>query len=296
MPDATFGYTDLAVNSLTPTGTVPTNNVAHPSWSPDGKTVAFISNVSGWTSSASFTGGDLTTVSVDSKTDIFSNLQVIHQGASLASSDPAGGNADCFPTWTPDSKYLVFDHTSNTRGTGMTRLDSSLYIMPPRPGATPTRLAIASDSAGHPQSHYPNVSPFTSGGYYWIVFYSTRDYGNAQAGTAGTGRPQLWVTAVSSSYDGIRDPSQVPYWLPGQDVAHQNADAVWAASACRATGASCSTTSDCCSGACEPGDGGFVCVPPSTCRPEGASCSMDSDCCDGIPCDPTIHACQRPVS
>jgi WD40-like Beta Propeller Repeat len=294
MPDASFGYTDFSINLITPTGTVPTVNVAHPSWSPDGKHVAFISNVVGWTSIASFTGGDLTTVDVDTSTDIFSNLQVIHTGSSLATSDPAGGDADCFPSWTPDSKLLMFDHTTNTRGTAG-RLDSSLYIMPPTKGATPTRMGTASDSAGHPQSHFPNVSPFISGGYYWIVFYSTRDYGNALAGTAGTGTPQLWVSAISTSYTGNSDPSSVPYWLPGQSTAHQNADAVWAASPCRQTGNSCTTSSDCCTGACQPGDGGFVCVPPSVCKQEGEQCSMSSDCCDGIPCDPVIHTCQKPI-
>ena len=296
MEDTSFGYTDLSLTSITPTGTVPTTNTAHPSWSPDGKTVAFISNVSGWNSNASFTGGDLTTVSVNSTTDVFSGMQVIHHGADLAASDPAGGDADCFPTWTPDDHYLMFAHTSNTRGTGETRLDGSLYIMPPVVGGTPVRLANASDSAGHAQSHFPNTSPFISGGYYWIVFYSTRDYGNALAGTAGTGRPQLWVSAVSTAFDGKDDPSSVPYYLPGQDVAHENADAVWAASPCRSTGSSCSTTSDCCSGACQPGDGGFVCVTPMMCRQIGESCSMDSDCCNSIPCDPVIHTCQAPIS
>ena len=177
-------------------------------------------------------------------------------------SDPAGGAADCFPSWTPDSKFLMFAHTSNTRGTGETRLDGSLYIIPPMAAGTPVRLARASDSAGHPQSHSPTTSPFTSGGNYWIVFYSTRDYGNAQAGTKGTGRPQLWVSAISTGFDGMTDPSAVPYWRPGQSTQHENADAVWAASACKATGGSCMTSSDCCSGSCQPsGDGGYACTP-----------------------------------
>jgi hypothetical protein len=293
MGDATFGYTDMNVQSITPTGTVPSANVAHPSWSPDGKHVAFISNVSGWTSNGSFTGGDLTTVDVDTSTDTFTNLQVINSGSSLASSDPAGGNTDCFPSWTPDSKLIIFAHTTNSHGT-TGRPDTSLYVMTAQKNAPPTRLAIASDSAGHPQSHFPTVSAFISGGYYWVLFYSTRDYGNAQAGTAGTGRPQLWVSAVSTSYSGSGDPSSVPYWLPGQDATHQNADAQWAASQCRATGASCATSSECCSGTCGLSGGGLACVSPSVCRPEGASCSMDSDCCDGIPCDSVIHACQKP--
>jgi hypothetical protein len=290
---ATFGYTDINLTAQTPTGTVPSANMAHPNWSPDGKTVAFISNVSGWATNASFDGGDLTLVNVDLSTDVFSNIEVIHEGGSLESSDPAGGAADCFPSWTPDSKYLMFAHTANTRGTGETRFDGSLYIMPPQAGATPVRMATASDSAGHAQAHYPNTSPFTSGGFYWIVFYSTRDYGNTLAGTQGTGQPQLWVSAISTSFDGTHDPSSVPYYLPGQSTQHENADAVWAASACKATDAGCLVDSDCCSGTCDSqGDGGYLCVPPTMCRREGESCNQNSDCCAGLPCDLTIHTCQ----
>jgi hypothetical protein len=293
--DTSFGYTDLNVQDVTPTGTVPVTNLAHPSWSPDGKTVAFISNVQGWTTSASFTGGDLTLVDVDLMTDAFSGLRVIHTGASLMNFDPAGGTADCFPTWTPDSKFIMFAHTSNTRGTGETRLDGSLYIIPPMVNGAPVRLGIASDSAGHAQSHYPNTSPFISGGNYWIVFYSTRDYGNAQAGTKGTGRPQLWVSAISTTFNGTSDPSNVPYWLPGQSTAHENADAVWAASACKLVEGSCQTSSDCCSGTCQAtADGGLSCAPAAVCRREGENCATDSDCCqgEGLVCDPTIHTCQ----
>jgi hypothetical protein len=295
LADASFGYSDLGAQARTPTGTVPTKNVAHPSWSPDGKSVAYVSNVSGWNTNASFTGGDLTLVDVDAATDVFSNQRVIHSGASLQASDPAGGSADCFPSWTPDSKYLMFAHTQNTRGTGATRFDGSLYIMPPTPGGTPVRLATASDAAGHALSHYPNTSPFISGGYYWIVYYSTRDYGNTLAGTKGTTRPQLWVSAVSTSFDGTHDPSSVPYWLPGQATANQNADAVWAASPCRMTGSSCLTSSDCCTGSCQPdGSGTYQCTPPAMCRREGESCERDSDCCGGggLTCDTTIHTCQ----
>jgi hypothetical protein len=297
-PTATFQYTNLMIQDVTPTGTVPSANVAHPSWSPDGHTVAFISNVQGWTSIAAFTGGDLTTVHVDTSTDTFSNLTVIHHGADLATSDPAMGSADCFPSWTPDSHYIVFDHTPTSRGTGGGRAPGSLYMIPPTGGA-PVRLATASDDTGGPHTHYPNLSPFVSGGYYWIVFYSTRDYGNTLAGTAGTARPQLWVSALATSFDGTHDPSSVPYWLPGQDRAHQNADAVWAASPCRMTGSSCSTSSDCCTGACQPAaDGGYACVPPMMCRREGESCEHDTDCCGNpaLTCFPDIHTCQRPPS
>jgi hypothetical protein len=61
-----------------------------------------------------------------------------------------------------------------------------------------------------------------------MVFYSLRDYGNAQAGTKGTKRRQLWVTAIDKSKLGSGDPSSVPYWLPDQDPKTENMSAFWA--------------------------------------------------------------------
>jgi hypothetical protein len=63
----------------------------------------------------------------------------------------------------------------------------------------------------------------------WLVFYSLRDYGNALAGTKGTQRRQMWVTAIDKSKLGMGvDPSMVPYWLPDQDSATENMSAFWA--------------------------------------------------------------------
>jgi hypothetical protein len=70
---------------------------------------------------------------------------------------------------------------------------------------------------------------------------------------------------------------------------------VWAASACKASGGTCLTSIDCCSGSCvSAGDGGFACTPATVCRREGESCDTTSDCCTGeiLTCDPTIHICQ----
>ena len=61
------------------------------------------------------------------------------------------------------------------------------------------------------------------------MFYSLRDYGNALAGTKGTQRRQMWVTAIDKSKLGTGvDPSTVPYWLPLQDSQTENMSAFWA--------------------------------------------------------------------
>ena len=79
---------------------------------------------------------------------------------------------------------------------------------------------------------------FVQGGFYWVVYFSRRDYGNAVAGTRGSGRRQLWVSAVTTNPQPGADPSSVPYWLPGQDVRSDNVSGFWAPQPCRPRGAS----------------------------------------------------------
>ena len=57
----------------------------------------------------------------------------------------------------------------------------------------------------------------------WLVFYSLRDYGNALAGTKGTQRRQMWVTAIDKSKLGTRvDPSTVPAAAAAVVASHED--------------------------------------------------------------------------
>ena len=94
-----------------------------------------------------------------------------------------------------------------------------------REGGEEFELAKA-NGAGE-NSHLPNFSPFDDGGYFWLAFYSTRDYGNAHVGTKGQARRQIWVTAISNEPQTGTDPSHVPYWLPDQDPSTHNMSAYW---------------------------------------------------------------------
>jgi len=141
----------------------------------------------------------------------------------------ADGLANAWPSWSPDSKWIAFGRGTNSRG----RNDSMSLVFPgslqiiPRAGGTAVRLDKANGGVTE-DSYLPNFSPFDEGGYYWLAFYTTRDYGNVQAGTKGTGRRQIWVTAVSNSFDGTTDPSNVAYWLPDQDNQTDNMSGYWA--------------------------------------------------------------------
>ena len=136
--------------------------------------------------------------------------------------------APSWPSWAPDSTWIAYAAGVNSRG----RNDSisavypgSLFLVNKNDGI-PFRLDTA--CSGARDCYLPNFSPYDDGGYFWLVFYSTRDYGNAQAGTKGTARRQLWITAIDKSKLASGDPSAVPYWLPDQDVGSVNMSAFWA--------------------------------------------------------------------
>jgi hypothetical protein len=134
----------------------------------------------------------------------------------------------------------------------------------------------------------PRFSPFKQGGYFWLSFLSRRDYGNAQVGTRGANRQQIWVAAISENPQPNVDPSEVAYWLPGQNTASQNIAAYWAPRPCRQAGASCTVGTECCSGDCRNSGGALVCSPPppERCRRLNETCGGTGDCCpnQGLVC------------
>ncbi len=198
---------------------LPAAGAAHPTWSPDGTAIAYIANHDGgW--AVDFTLGDVAVIPVTGA-DAFADPVVLRT---------ADGLANAWPSWSPDSQWIAFGRGTNSRG----RNDSAGQVYPgalhivSRDGGGATELARANGGAGVMNSYLPNFSPFEDGGYFWLAFYSTRDYGNQYAGTRGTGRRQIWVSAVKTDITPGEDPSQVGYWLPNQDVATQNMSGYWA--------------------------------------------------------------------
>jgi hypothetical protein len=230
-----------------------------------------------------------------------------------------------WPSFTPDGKMVVFQHSFvgcgdggsvlNTRSpaeaelwladvpdpvTGVTSFspqglcalngyqsDCATSYLPTIAGSG---VSGSDNQYGHADDQQlnfePNVTPISSGGYYWVVFTSRRLYGNVattdpyfpvQNGPAAT-TPQtkkLWMAAIDPDPKPGVDPSHPAFYLPG------NMRAYWVNEPCQSNGVSCQTGDQCCSGYCTANaQGALECgSKPMGCVPEYSKCTLSTDCC-----------------
>jgi hypothetical protein len=153
-------------------------------------------------------------------------------------------------------------------------------------GILPTN---ANNHANDEQLNYePNVTPIASGGYYWVVFTSRRLYGNVavtepytpyQFGPKPTAPPtkKLWMAAIDPNPKPGQDPSHPAFYLPNQELWSGNMRAYWVNQPCLAAGKGCQTGDECCSGYCT--DKLMCGDKPVGCVPEFGKCTTTADCC-----------------
>ncbi|AKF04637.1 hypothetical protein [Sandaracinus amylolyticus] len=236
---------------------LPTTLASMPTWSPSGDLAAWI------VADASESDAPSTlhvATREDADTSAFATSRALHAGADLSSA-PEGGSRDALPSWTPDDRFLVFQHGAQAFTSGAPGARAALYLARVEDGHT-ARLDAAS---GGTDAFWPTVSPYVTDEaddrrFYWVAFHSRRDYGNARAGTWGRRIRQLWITAVDADPDDGVDASHPPVWLPGQERDYDNVAAYWAPESCRGGGQSCADGSECCSGECT--DEGICTAPP----------------------------------
>jgi hypothetical protein len=262
--------TEFAV--LSPGGGAP----AHPAWSGDGGKIAFSVRTDG--NGLDFNTSTLWITDVDVGGPSFSNTKQI------VLNDPQRPTVT-FPTFSPDSKWIAFERSTQARSRGafsqisLTNLDGSV-ILPL--DATNGVGQLAGDDQLN-SSYEPTFNPVSAGGYFWLVVVSERKYGNVLTDAdPATRHKQLWVSAIDASPVGGKDPSHPAFWLPGQDTGNQNMRGEWALSPCKKLGEQCDAGYECCDGFCHADDAGkAVCSnQPSGCSALGEACKAAADCCD----------------
>jgi hypothetical protein len=136
--------------------------------------------------------------------------------------------------------------------------------------ASQDALAFAADGG---KAYQPSVLPFTAGGYRWVVFTSTRAYGN-QLNALGThftcAAPLLWMAALDDTAAGGSDRSHPAFLMPGQNlrsILSNNTRAPF--------------------GRHYLNERGYV--VPSVCKTEHDRCTADSECCGAGTANPPLQ-------
>jgi hypothetical protein len=283
-----------------------------PAFSPDGTKLAFIdgddAGGAGWRKG-------LSVWDFDASAQLFSNRQ------SIVNNWP-DGDVLKWPVWESDSRSVIYQTSTpteictqcdgktgyrygNMAPTNYYGVQGRLWSVDTAGGA-PVLLANLNtgerpDDAN--KAYQPTTLPVAAGGYRWVVFTSTRPYGN-RLNDPGTSvsclSSQLWVSAVDDTVSAGADRSHPAFWLPNQRLgtpdapSYINERGYWALDPCKPTGtgpeSECESSDDCCgaptTAACRidqpatvPPTRHCVAVNSAVCSADGASCSVDADCC-----------------
>lgn len=257
---------------------------SHPVWSPDGKMIALGMRTAG--DGLSYTAATIALTDVSLSPPGFSNFRKII----LAN---AQYPVATYPTFTPDSKWLGFMRANKSRGSDGDSL-GELWVSD-LTGGTQIRLDLANGAGVLPatnKSWGPSFHPVAAGGYFWLAFYSQRNWGHKFTSS----NRQLWITAIDSTFTGNIDPSHPAFYVQGQETDSTNERPQFAVPPCKQVGQTCESGYECCDGRfCrKAADGTMTCQEPKPdeCAQIGDTCKVDADCCDNIPC--IAGTCQNP--
>ncbi len=262
-----------------------------PAFSPDGTKLAMVEGGQGTNKSAAWYhdlyDGNLVVTDFSETNKTVGNL--VHLAP--ASFFPANEQGIAYPSFTPDSKSIAFhvgDYTTgcDEQGCDANATQIGAIWLQSITGTNPVRLTQLADSslnaADHDLSFEPTFNPVDRGGYFWVVFTSSRDWGNRITGTANNGKKRLWVAAIDKT--GATDPSHPAFFLEGQEENTTNMRGFWSLAQCTATpaagagGGTCKAGFECCSGFCDQG----TCVDTGTvaCQGTGGACGASAACCN----------------
>ncbi|MET0789937.1 MAG: PA14 domain-containing protein [Polyangiaceae bacterium] len=207
------------------------------------------------------------------------------------------GDVMKWPTFESDSRSVIYQTTTpvdscctNTSWTKYGYMGPTNYFEDPgklwsvdSQAATPTPVALSNLNSGERaidanKAYQATVSPQAAGGYRWVVFTSTRPYGNtfnlpatqsdysntasySQELNYGQIQSQLWISAVDDATSGSADRSHPAFWLPNQNFGTTNANYLnergfWVLDGCKSNGTgtanTCEVDEDCCGGLTSP--------------------------------------------
>lgn len=249
---------------------------SHPAWSPDGTMIALGMRTAG--DGLSYTAATLALTDVKTSPPGFSNFRQI---VAANGTYPVA----TYPTFTPDSTWLAFMRANKSRGS-----DSDSFgelWMTDLTGTKQVRLDKANGAgvlAATNRSWGPSFHPVAAGGYFWLAFYTQRNWGHRFTGS----NRQLWIAAVNATVDGTADPSHPAFYVQGQETDSTNERPQFAVPPCKQAGESCESGYECCDGRfCrQSASGAMTCQAPkpSECARLGDSCTTTADCCDGVRC------------
>ena len=279
-----------------------------PTFSPDGKNLAFNYQSSTVGTTKTSDGKSLGVLGYDPVNKVFNNFVKLHT--------PTAG-VDSWSSFLPTNDAVVFEHElASPAGFGFTRYNNTGELMwvdlathtahtldqLNGKGYLPTSASHTDDTI---VNYEPTVNPVVSGGYAWVVFTSRRLYGNVATLPPWTSDPRnydwttvskglttkkLWVAAIDLNAPAGTDPSHPAFYLPAQELQAGNARGFWTVDPCHPDGTGCETGDECCGGYCRPGgDGGaLICtMQQPMCSQEFEKCTTTADCCGaaaGITC------------
>lgn len=278
----TLHLADATTGAAIPSALDSYTAVADPAFSGDTKKLAFASNCIG-SYPVEYSHADLDVVDFDPVTKVFSNRKTILD---------AGPDAVAFPSFSPDSKWVFYQRGNYSRAKyGTSSIGSGNLFMIAADGQG-GQIALdrangvgVLDTPNSNLNYQPNANPVAVGGYFWVVFFSPRDYGNRMVSSGNPtyqNRKQLWVAAIDANPKPGADPSHPAFYLRGQDLDTINMKGYWALEPCKQDGLNCNEGYECCNGFCaDQGDGTFKCAPPpvNQCVPVGNKCKTAADCC-----------------
>lgn len=226
--------------------------LAQPEWSPDGEHIVYVRYPSGGS-------GDEWLATNTGDIVIMPWNGGAWGAAQLIVPSKPGVEYHFYPSWTPDSKWIIYNTgkvpCGGFGGAGCNTYDpanTSLWLVRAQPGATPIELKLATSQSGA-STNWPRVAPFVQrgGNLIFFTFSAKFPYGFVKTGS----NPQIWMAAVDLEKAATRpgeDPSYAPFWLTFQNPTENNHLGTWTSDVACIDDKQCPSEFQCVAGMCVP--------------------------------------------